>query len=603
MVRPKPVQLPKKQPKPAQEGERKSTREKFPSFLARSVLEDSIVKQPTENKKKSAKNPKLSDPKTASSESEEGTKKSPRKRQTSVQLADFDTSTKRQPIKKAKSSDEDLEVSFKSGSVKKKSPAKKIEKAQKSPVLKVTKSKAAKDKKKAKSPVVKANQVKKKSPAKKANSPKVPAKKSKVSPAKKVKSPAQKKSPFRKAKSPVVPAKKNKTVKGNKKSPTKIAKSPAQKAKSPTQKAKSPPQKAMSPAQMTKIRSSSKPCEICGREFLTKQKAKERNHHLAMVHYREEIITNLMRSKEDGENDGNFPCIKCDFSGKTYKNILQHYVRSHKIGQEYLNKDIEAGKLEAKKADYAKSPKAKSPNISLKDIQKGKKSPIEKVKKAGRAAAKAARGALKEPALGTKLRQEPQKAKSPSQKTKNGKAESSTMQEKKKNVPAKKAAKKGNPLAGVTYAASNIRSEMLAIPNGDTEPAKNKKCQKSKEAVSKPAKENNSNAANDNKTEAEIAQFQKEIEEYRKEKQNTKAQAKKPVKSQKEKVKKPKSSKQILEEVSHVSQLEENSFRDAKKSKPNSKTAAGLRNTNQVLKEYNANHEDNLFKPNSTQNR
>jgi len=132
---------------------------------------------------------------------------------------------------------------------------------------------------------------------------------------------------------------------------------------------------------------------------------------------------------------------------------------------------------------------------------------------------------------------------------------------------------------------------------------KNKKCQKTKEAVSKPAKENKSNAANENKTDAEIAQFQKEIEEYRKEKQNTKTQAKKPVKSQKEKVKKPKSSKQILEEVSHVSQLEENSFRDAKKSKPNSKTAAGLRNTNQVLKEYNANHEDNLFKPNSTQNR
>merc|ERR1712051_380875 len=288
---------------------------------------------------------------------------------------------------------------------------------------------------------------------------------------------------------------------------------------------------------------------------------------------------NLMRSKEDGENIGNFPCIKCDYNGKTYKNILQHCVRSHKIGQEYLNKDIEAGKLEAKKADYAKSPKAKSPNISLKDIQKGKKSPIEKVKKASRAAANAARGALKEPALGTKLRQEPQKAKSPSQKTKNGKAESSTMQEKKKNVPAKKAAKKGNPLAGVTYAASNIRSEMLAIPNGDPEPAKNKKCQKSKEPVSKPAKENKSNAANENKTDAEIAQFQKEIEEYRKEKQNSKTQAKKPVKSQKEKVKKPKSSKQILEEVSHVSQLEENSFRDAKKSKPNSKTAAGLRNT------------------------
>ena len=502
MVRPKPVQLPKKQPKPAQEGERKSTREKFPSFLVRSVLEDSIVKT-TENKKKPAKKEKLSESNTASSESEGGTKKSPRKRQTSKHLEDFDTSTKRQPIKKAKSSDEDLEVSFKTGSVKKKSPAKKIEKAKKSPNLKVTKSKAAKDKKKAKSPVVKANQVKKKSPAKKANSPKVPAKKAK--------SPAQKKSPFRKAKSPVVPAKKNKTVKGNKKSPTKIAKSPAQKAKSPTQKAKSPSQKAKSPAQKTKIRSSSKPCEICGREFLTKEKAKERNHHLAMVHYREEIIANLVRSKEDGENDGNFPCIKCDYSGKTYKNILQHYVRSHKIGQEYLNKDIEAGKLEAKKADYAKSPKAKSPNISLKDIQKGTKSPIEKVKKAGRAAANAARGALKEPALGTKLRQEPQKAKSPTQKTKNGKAESSTMQEMKKNVPAKKAAKKGNPLAGVTYAASNIRSEMLAIPNGDTEPAKNEKCQKTKEAVSKPSKENETavEASKPSKTDRRLTKVRK----------------------------------------------------------------------------------------------
>ena len=578
MIRSKPVRLPtipaspKKQPKPAQEGERKSTREKFPSFLVRSVLEDSIVK-PKENQKKPAKNAKLSESKTASSESEGGTKKSPRKRQTSVQLADFDTSTKRQPIKKAKSSDEDLEVSFKTGGVKKKSPAKKIEKAKQSPNLKVTKSKAAKAKKKAKSPVVKANQVKKKSPAKKANSPKVPAKKSKSSPAKKAKSPAQKKSPFRKAKSPVVPAKKNKAVKGNKKTPTKIAKSPAQKAKSPTQKAKSP-------AQKTKIRSSSKPCEICGREFLTKQKAKERNHHLAMVHYREEIITNLLRSKEDGENVGNFPCTKCDYNGKNYKNILEHYVRSHKIGQEYLNKDIEAGKLEAKKADYAKSPKAKSHNISLKDIQKGKKSPVEKVKK------------TKSPF---------QKAKSPA--AKNKKAESSTVQEKKKNVPAKKAGKKGNPLAGVTYAASNIRSEMLAIPNGDTEPARNKKYQKPKEGASKPATENKSNAAKDNNTEAEIAQFNKEIEEYKKEKQNTKAQAKKPVKSQKEKVKKPKSSKKILEEVSHVSQLEENSFKDAKKSKPNSKTAAGLRNTDQVLKEYNANHEDNLFKPNSTQNR
>ena len=571
MIRPKPVRLPtsllptipaspKKQPKPAQEGERKSTREKFPSFLVRSVLEDSIVK-PKENQKKPAKNAKS---KTASSESEGGTKKSPRKRQTSVQLADFDTSTKRQPIKKAKSSKEDLEVSFKNaskvGGGKKKSPAKK------SPVLKLTKSKAAKDKKKAKSPVVKANQVKKKSPAKKA------------------KSPAQKKSPFRKAKSPVVPAKKTKAAKENKKSPAKKAKSPglkakspgqkakspAQKAKSPAQKVKSPAQKAKSPAQKTKIKSSSKPCEICGREFLSKQKAKERNHHLAMVHYREEIITNLMRSKEDGENVGNFPCTKCDYSGKNYKNILQHYIGSHKIGQEYLNKDIEVGRLEDKKAEYAKeSPSKKTKSPIQTAIQRGKKSPVEKAKLT----------------------------------PKNKKAESSTaVQEKKKNVPAKKAGKKGNPLAGVTYAASNIRSEMLAIPNGDTEPAKNKKCQKPK-GVSKPAKENKSNAAKDKKTDAEIAQFQNEIAQYKKEKQNTSLRAQKTVKSQKEKVKKPKSSKKILEEVSHVSQLEENSFRDAKKSKPNSKTAAGLRNTDQVLKEYNANHEDNLFKPNSTQNR
>lgn len=572
MIRPKPVRLPtipaspKKQQKPAQEGERKSTREKFPSFLARSVLEESIVK-PKENQKKPAKNAKS---KTASSESEGGTKKSPRKRQTSVQLADFDTSTKSQPIKKAKSSKEDLEVSFKNDSKvvggKKKSPTKKDKK---SPVLKVTKSKAAKDKKKTKSPVVKANQVKKKSPAKKA------------------KSPAQKKSPFRKAKSPVVPAKKTKAAKENKKSPAKKAKSPglkakspgqkakspAQKAKSPAQKVKSPAQKAKSPAQKTNIKSSSKPCEICGREFLSKQKAKERNHHLAMVHYREEIITNVMRSKEDGENDGNFPCTKCDYNGKNYKNILQHYIRSHKIGQEYLSKDIEAGRLEDKKAEYAKeSPSKKTKSPIQTGIQRGKKSPVEKAKLT----------------------------------PKNKKAVTSTaVQEKKKNVPAKKAGKKGNPLAGVTYAASNIRSEMLAIPNGDIEPAKNKNknSQQPKKGASKPAKENKSNAAKDNKTEAEIAQFKKEIEQFKKEKQKAKAQAKKPVKSQKEKMKKPKSSKKILEEVSHVSQLEENSFRDAKKSKPNSKTAAGLRNTDQVLKEYNANHEDNLFKPNSTQNR
>merc|ERR1712008_457954 len=134
--------------------------------------------------------------------------------------------------------------------------------------------------------------------------------------------------------------------------------------KSPGLKAKSPAQKAKSPAQKTKIKSSSKPCEICGREFLSKQRAGERFHHLAMVHYREEIITKIRRSKEDGGNDGNFPCTKCDYSGKNYKNILQHYIRSHKIGQEYLSKDIEAGRLEDKKAEYAKespSKKTKSP--------------------------------------------------------------------------------------------------------------------------------------------------------------------------------------------------------------------------------------------------
>merc|ERR1712008_491671 len=160
-----------------------------------------------------------------------------------------------------------------------------------------------------------------------------------------------------------------------------------------------------------------------------------------------------------------------------------------KIGQEYLSKDIEAGRLEDKKAEYAKeSPSKKTKSPIQTAIQRGKKSPFEKAKLTPR----------------------------------NKKAEPSTaVQEKKKNVPAKEAGKKGNPLAGVTYAASNIRSEMLAIPNGHIEPAKNKNknSQQPKKGASKPAKENKSNAAKDNKTEAEIAQFKKEIEQFKKEKQ------------------------------------------------------------------------------------
>ena len=88
-------------------------------------------------------------------------------------------------------------------------------------------------------------------------------------------------------------------------------------------------------------------CELCGFEPKTKNKSRERQDHLAMKHYRERIQADLTAST-------NFSCPLCEYIGKDKQTIYRHYTGKHKVVEQYLAQDIEAGRVETLAQKQAK---------------------------------------------------------------------------------------------------------------------------------------------------------------------------------------------------------------------------------------------------------
>ena len=107
-------------------------------------------------------------------------------------------------------------------------------------------------------------------------------------------------------------------------------------------------------------RSTGRPCELCGFEPKTKNKSRERQDHLAMKHYRERIQADLTAST-------NFSCPLCEYVGKDKQTIYRHYTGKHKVVEQYLAQDIEAGRVETlaqKQAKLAAAAAAQANNVT-----------------------------------------------------------------------------------------------------------------------------------------------------------------------------------------------------------------------------------------------
>ena len=79
-------------------------------------------------------------------------------------------------------------------------------------------------------------------------------------------------------------------------------------------------------------------CELCGFEPKTKNKSRERRDHLAKKHYRERIQKELW---------DNYPsCPLCEYVGKDRYTTYRHYIDKHNVVEQYLDRDIRAGRVE-----------------------------------------------------------------------------------------------------------------------------------------------------------------------------------------------------------------------------------------------------------------
>ena len=88
-------------------------------------------------------------------------------------------------------------------------------------------------------------------------------------------------------------------------------------------------------------------CELCGFEPRTKNKSRERMDHLAMKHFREQMISELRKDKP-------MNCPRCDnFESKDRQQLFRHMISKHKVLDFYLAASIEKMKAEGKQPFYS----------------------------------------------------------------------------------------------------------------------------------------------------------------------------------------------------------------------------------------------------------
>ena len=95
-------------------------------------------------------------------------------------------------------------------------------------------------------------------------------------------------------------------------------------------------------------------CELCGFEPRTKNKSRERMDHLAMKHFRDQMISELRKDKP-------MRCPRCDeFESKDRQQLFRHMISKHKVLDFYLAAAIERMKAEGKQPFYANSSSSNS---------------------------------------------------------------------------------------------------------------------------------------------------------------------------------------------------------------------------------------------------
>ena len=90
-------------------------------------------------------------------------------------------------------------------------------------------------------------------------------------------------------------------------------------------------------------------CELCGFEPKTKNKSRERMDHLAMKHFRDQMISELRKDKP-------MKCPRCDvFESKDRQQLFRHMISKHKVLDFYLAAAIEKMKQEGKQPFYSET--------------------------------------------------------------------------------------------------------------------------------------------------------------------------------------------------------------------------------------------------------
>ena len=88
-------------------------------------------------------------------------------------------------------------------------------------------------------------------------------------------------------------------------------------------------------------------CELCGFEPKTKNKSRERMDHLAMKHFRDQMISELRKDKP-------MKCPRCDaFESKDRQQLFRHMISKHKVLDYYLASAVEKMKEEGKQPFYS----------------------------------------------------------------------------------------------------------------------------------------------------------------------------------------------------------------------------------------------------------
>ena len=98
--------------------------------------------------------------------------------------------------------------------------------------------------------------------------------------------------------------------------------------------------KSMNTSNMTL--SATRVCELCGFEPKTKNRSRERMDHLAMKHFRDQMISELRK-------DFPLKCPRCDsFESKDKQQLFRHMISKHKVLDHYLHCAVEKLKADGK---------------------------------------------------------------------------------------------------------------------------------------------------------------------------------------------------------------------------------------------------------------